>query len=284
LSRIGLIYDTIRAEEKAIVESARKKGVELVLTDSKELVLNINECLNYRFGKIVLQRCVSYFRLLHLTAFLEAKDVVVVNSFNTASNAGNKLLTSLALARNKIPTPNTKIAFTRKSSLKALDELGYPAILKPIVGSWGRLIAILKDRESAESIFEDREYMFPLYQIYYIQEKVKRPPRDIRTVVIGDRVVASIYRESGPNNWRTNTALGGKVINCPITKELEDVCLKAARSVGGGILGVDCMESPDGILVHEVNNTVEFRNTIPVTGVDIPSLIIDYLVKISKEF
>lgn len=277
-----MVYDYVRWEEKVIADAAKKKGVDLKLVDSKDVSLLLDSNYEKEFGDVVLQRCLSYFRSLHLTATLEAKGVSVVNNFNVAVVAGNKLFTTLALLKAGIPTPQTVLSFAPESALKSLEKLGYPAVLKPTIGSWGRLVALLKDRDSAEAIFEDREHMFPLYQIYYIQEFVKRPPRDIRSIVIDDRVVAAIYRVSLSGNWKTNMALGAKAENCPITKELEDICARASKAVGGGILGVDCMESPDGLLVHEVNNTTEFKNTVPATGVDIPGLIIDYLVKLRK--
>ncbi|MCP8308742.1 MAG: lysine biosynthesis protein LysX [archaeon] len=277
-----MVYDYIRWEEKAIADAAKKRGVNLKLIDSKDVSLLLDSNYEEEFGNVVLQRCLSYFRSLHLTAALEAKGISVINNFKVALTAGNKLLTTLALINAGIPTPRTALSFTSESAIKSLEKLGYPSVLKPTIGSWGRLVALLKDRDSAEAIFEDREHMFPLYQVYYIQEYVKRPPRDIRSIVIDDKVVAAIYRVSLSGNWKTNMALGAKAENCPITKELEDICVKASKAVGGGILGVDCMESPNGLLVHEVNNTTEFKNTVPTTGVDIPGLIIDYLVKYRK--
>jgi [lysine-biosynthesis-protein LysW]--L-2-aminoadipate ligase len=151
-----------------------------------------------------------------------------------------------------------------------------------VVGSWGRMIALLKDKEAAEAVIEDREHMYPLYHVFYLEEFVKRPPRDIRSIVVGDRVVAAIYRYSGDNEWKTNMALGGKAETCKVTSEMEELCLKAAKTMKGEILGVDLMESDNGLLVHEVNNTTEFKNTVRVTGVDIPSLIIEHLTNSNK--
>jgi len=205
----------------------------------------------------------------------------VINSFRTALTCGDKLFGTLALVRAKIPTPKTHIAFTEEGAAKALDRLGYPAVIKPVVGSWGRLSALLKDRDFAGAIIEDREYMHPSYQIYYLQEFVKRPPRDIRSFVIGDKTVAAIYRTSA-GDWRTNTARGGKAEPCPITKELDDISLKAAKAVGGQFVGVDLMESPDGLLCHEVNGTTEFKNSVPATGIDIPGLAVEYLASLDK--
>jgi [lysine-biosynthesis-protein LysW]--L-2-aminoadipate ligase len=189
---------------------------------------------------------------------------------------------TLAMIKAGVPVPRTYLSFNQETALKALEDLGYPAVLKPTIGSWGRLIAIMKDPETAESILEDREHMFPIYQIYYLQEKVKRPPRDLRAFVIGDKVVAAIYRISAEGVWKTNTARGGRAENCPVTPELEDICLKAADAIGEGIFGVDLMETPDGLVVHEVNNTIEFRNTVPATGIDIPGLVLDYLVNLKR--
>lgn len=231
--------------------------------------------------RVVLQRCVSHYRNLYSTAGLEAAGHMVVNSFSTAYTSSDKLLCTLALRKAGVPTPETHMAFTEEGAMKALAKLGYPAVLKPPVGSWGRLAALLKDDDFTRSAIEDREYMHPSYQVYYLQEYVERPPRDIRTFVVGGKTVAAIYRVS-TGDWRTNTARGGKAEGCKITKELDDISLRAAEAVGGLFVGVDLMESKDGLVCHEVNNTTEFKNSVPATGVDIPGLAVDYLASLDK--
>jgi [lysine-biosynthesis-protein LysW]---L-2-aminoadipate ligase len=283
-----MVYDLVRLEEKAIIEVAKKRSDEIDLKtfDSKDLYFDVldKSTTMEKYGSVVLQRSASYFRNLHLTAILEGHGCRVVNSLDTALKTGNKLITSLLLAKHGVPTPRTKLAFTEEAALKALGDLGYPAILKPTVGSWGRMVALLNDEDAAKSVIEDREEMFPLYQIYYIQEKVRRPPRDIRAIVIGDQTIAAIYRISTTSDWRTNTARGGKAENLPISKELDDICLRAAKPFGPGFYGVDLMESEDrGLLVHEVNNTTEFKNVMAQSKVDIPSKIIDFLLELSKK-
>jgi len=233
------------------------------------------------WGDVILQRCVSYFRNLHSTAILESIGYNVINSFNVTLICGNKLFTSLALMRAKVPTPKTYVAFTPDAALKALDEVGYPAILKPVIGSWGRLILPLKDRETAQAIFEEREYMFPLYQVYYIQEVVERPPRDLRIFIVGDEVVTGIYRYSFVDT-KTNIARGGKAEPCRITNEIRELSLKAMGAVGEGILGVDMMETKEGLLVHEINHTVEFQATASATSMDLSKYIIGYLLRKAK--
>jgi [lysine-biosynthesis-protein LysW]--L-2-aminoadipate ligase len=155
--------------------------------------------------------------------------------------------------------------------------------LKPVVGSWGRLIALIKDADSARSIIEGREYLHPIQQVYYLQEKIKRPERDIRCYVIGEQAVAAMYRNAPADDWRTNTARGGTAEKLSVTSELEDLSVRAAQAVGGGAFGVDLMETEAGLVVHEVNHTTEFKNLVRVTGVDIPRLLLEYTQQRAKQ-
>jgi [lysine-biosynthesis-protein LysW]--L-2-aminoadipate ligase len=262
-----ILYDSIRWEEKALYEAAKKKGVNVENVDCKNLVVNLNNGKSKYKGQVVLQRSVSYFKNVHSTAALEGLGARVINPLYAALMCGNKMYAHMELEKAGVRTPKAVAAFSEESALAALDEFGYPAVIKPTVGSWGRLIALLRDKEAARAVIEDREHMFPLYQVYYFEEFVERPPRDIR----------AIYRYSGEGEWKTNMALGGHAEACPVTKELEDICLRATRALGGQIVGVDLMESKShGLMVHEVNNTTEFKNTVRVTGVDIPGLMVDY--------
>jgi [lysine-biosynthesis-protein LysW]--L-2-aminoadipate ligase len=247
-----------------------------------ELVFDTARDPETEFEEVVLQRSMSYFKSMHVTALLENNGIRVVNSFNSAVVCGNKLLTSIALSKAGVPTPKTLVAFTEDSAIKALEKVGYPAILKPVVGSWGRLIAPLKDLESARAILETREFMFPLYQVFYIQEMIENLLRDIRCFVIGDHAVAAMYRYPSPGEWRTNVARGGRAEACEITPELERLCVKAVEAVGGGGFGVDVMETPDGLVVHEINYTTEFKALTESAGVDVPGLIVDYLIDLAR--
>jgi [lysine-biosynthesis-protein LysW]--L-2-aminoadipate ligase len=281
---LGFLYDRIRPDEKALIKCAREKGIDVELIDCKRAILDVSSFIKPSFNT-ALQRCVSFTRCYHSTIVLETLGIKVVNSSKVIFTCGNKLLTSLALAKRGIPTPKTKVAFTIESALNALEELGYPAILKPVIGSWGRLVTLLKDRDSAKSILESWDQLGGAwYKIYYLQEYVATEPlRDIRCVVIGDNVVAAIYRYAPKGDWRTNLAVGGKAEKCEITDELEDICLKTAEAIDEGVLGIDLMESNNGLVVHEVNHNLEFRRTVPIAGVDIPSLIIEYVTSLAKK-
>jgi [lysine-biosynthesis-protein LysW]--L-2-aminoadipate ligase len=276
---ISVLYDTIRWEEKALLEAGKKKGINIQMLDCKKLSLELDNSVD-DYGT-VLQRCVSYYRNVHSTAALEGMGANVINSLQTGIFAGNKLYTHMLLKKVGVPTPYATVAFSKESALEALDKQGYPKVIKPTVGSWGRMISKLNDRDAAEGIIENRENMYPIYQIHYLEEFVKRPPRDIRAIMVGDKVVAAIYRNS--ENWKTNMALGGRAEKCEVSNEMEEICIKAKNAVQGQIVGVDLMESDErGLVVHEVNNTTEYKNTVRVCEVDIPALIIDYALQSNK--
>lgn len=277
-SSLTILYDNIRWEEKALFEAAKKKGTDVIMLDCKALSLKLEHNKHDRLSfDTVIQRCVSYFRSVHSTSMLEGLGYRVINSFETSNLCGNKLFAHVTLRKCGVKTPKAIAAFSAEAALSAIDEIGYPVVIKPTVGSWGRLIGLLRDKDAAEAVIESREYMFPLYRIYFFEEFIKRPPRDIRAIVIGNHVAAAIYRYSGKDEWKTNMALGGKAEPCTVSRELEDLCLKAADAVHGEIVGVDLMESDEeGLMVHEINSTTEFKNTVRVTGVDIPALVVEY--------
>jgi [lysine-biosynthesis-protein LysW]--L-2-aminoadipate ligase len=281
-SSLTILYDTIRWEEKALYEAAKKRGIKVNRIDCKSLSIDLNQAEESPYkDTVIIQRCVSYFKSVHSTAALEGLGAKIINSLHTATSCGNKLFAHMELQKAGIKTPRAISAFSEESAIAGLGALGYPAVIKPTIGSWGRLVALVRDKDAAKAVVEDRMHMFPLYQIYYLEEFVNRPPRDIRAIVIGDKVVAAIYRYSINGEWKTNMALGGRAEICPITNELEDICIKATNAVAGNIVGVDLMESKEhGLMVHEINNTTEFRNTVSTTGVDIAGLMIDFSSKL----
>ena len=230
---------------KVYNRNCTKKKINLKLLIVKNCILFLNRQNSEFNNKIILQRCVSYFKSLHSTAALEGLGARMINSLFTSIMCGNKLFSHMELQKKGIPTPNAICSFSTYSAIEGIRKFGYPVVIKPTVGSWGRLIGLLNDEEAVKTVLEDREHMFPFYHINYFEEFVKRPPRDIRAIVVGDEVVAAIYRYSGTNEWKTNMALGGRAEICPITKELEDICLISSKIFKGDIVGVDLMESKD---------------------------------------
>jgi [lysine-biosynthesis-protein LysW]--L-2-aminoadipate ligase len=190
----------------------------------------------------------------------------------------------MLLAKAGVPTPKTYVALDSESVFETAEKLGYPVVIKPFTGSWGRMVDIAKEPQTLGTIVEYRESMqSPVEHMYYLQEYVKRPPRDIRLIVAGDEVIAAVYRNAPKGEWRTNVARGGTTTGFKLNKEIEDITLKAAKAVGGGILGVDAMESKDhGYTIHEVNNTVEFKGAQASTEHRIARKIIEYVIREAK--
>lgn len=277
---VGVLLSRVRVEEKLLLEAFERKGVRTKLIDDRELVLRLEERPDLGVD-VVLERCIQHSRALYALAVLETHGIPTVNTFEVADVCGNKLLTTMRLIRDKVPSPRTRLAFTPESALSAVEELGYPAVLKPLVGSWGRLISKVNDRDAAESVLEHKDVLGTyMHSIYYVQEYVRKPGRDIRAFVVGDETIGAIYRASP--HWITNTARGGQATKCPVTPELDDLCVRAARAVGGGVVAIDVLEGPDGLLVNEVNYTMEFRNSIDTTGVDIPAKVVDHVVGVAR--
>jgi [lysine-biosynthesis-protein LysW]--L-2-aminoadipate ligase len=277
---VGVLLSRVRVEEKLLLEELERRGIATKVIDDRDLVLALEKKPELGVD-VVLERCIQHSRALYALAVLETWGIPTVNTFEVADVCGNKLLTTMRLIRDGVPSPRTRLAFTPESALAAVEELGYPAVLKPLVGSWGRLISRVNDRDAAESILEHKDVLGTyMHSIYYIQEYVPKPGRDIRAFVVGDETIGAIYRYS--DHWITNTARGGKATKCEVTPELDDLCVRAAKAVGGGVVAVDVLEAPEGLLGNEVNYTMEFRNSIDTTGVNIPGRVVDYALALAK--
>ena len=279
-ARVGVLLSRVRVEEKLLLAELASRRVQTRVIDDRELVLAVERKPDLGVD-VILERCIGHGTALYALAVLDAWGVPTVNTHEVAEICGNKLLTTMRLIRDGVPTPRTRVAFTPDSALAAIEELGYPVVLKPLIGSWGRLISKVNDREAAEAIVEHKDVLGSyLHSIYYVQEYIPKPGRDIRAFVVGGETIAAIYRAS--DHWITNTARGGKATNCPVTPELADLCVRAAHAVGGGVVAIDVLEGPEGLLVNEVNYTMEFRNSIDTTGVNIPAKVIDYVLEVAR--
>jgi [lysine-biosynthesis-protein LysW]--L-2-aminoadipate ligase len=280
--KVGVLYSRVRVEEKLLVQALEARGVDFDLIDVRNITFDLQARDSWRRYDVFLERCVSHSRALAALQILQSWGFATVNSADVAQICGDKLNTSLALMAAGVPTPRVHVALTPESALDAIEAMGYPVVLKPAVGSWGRLLAKVNDREAAEAILEHKATLGSYHHaIFYIQEYIDKPDRDLRTFVIGDETICGITRASA--HWITNTARGGTAENCLITPQIHDLSLAAAQAVGGGVVAVDLLETPGGdLLVNEVNYTMEFRNSIEPTGVDIPARIVDYVLQVGE--
>lgn len=272
---VGFLHSLVRKEEKLLLgEFSKRPNVDLVMLDDRSLKFDLQTGAQV---DVIVERSINHSRALHALRLYQSLDIPCVNSYQVSLTCGDKILTAVALREQAIPQPDLRIAFTEESALEAIEDIGYPVVLKPAVGSWGRLLSKLNDRDAAETVLEHKTVLGSYHHsIFFIQKYIPKKGRDIRAFVIGDECVAAIYRSS--DHWITNTARGARASNCPVTGALADICVNAAKAVGGGVVAVDLFESEQGLLVNEVNYTMEFRNSIDTTGVNIPNLVIDYVL------
>ena len=280
--KAAIICSLVRPEEKMLIEAFARHAVPCEVVDDRGIRFDLHALEAWKQYDVVLERCVSQSRARYILRTLNLAGVKTVNTYDVVENCGDKYVTSQLLVQNGVPTPRTMLAFTPESALQSIEEMGYPCVLKPVVGSWGRMVTRINDHHAAEGMLELRDVLGNYEQhIYYIQEYINKPSRDIRAFVVDGKTIAAIYRTS--EHWITNTARGGKATNCPVTPELDAICSAAARAVGNGIVAVDVLEDEQrGLLVNEINHTMEFRNSVAPTGVDIPAAIVGYAVEVAQ--
>ena len=278
--KLAILHTTIRADEKLLIEAAKSRGVHLETVDVREQIF---DPAHQKFDfDIILERCVSTTKGTLAAEFFENIGIPVVNSLQVARICDNKFITSLVLEKAGVPTPAFALAFGEEQAKTAVSRIGgYPVVLKPISGSWGRLLARINDDDALEAVIEQKTTLGgPHHHAFYFQRYIEKPGRDIRINVIGGQVFAAIYRQS--NHWITNTARGAVAMPCEVDEKLEKIAVKAADAIGEGIFGIDVFETKDGYMVNEVNHTMEFKNVQRVTGLDVAGAIIDYCIKRSK--
>jgi [lysine-biosynthesis-protein LysW]--L-2-aminoadipate ligase len=281
--KVGVLYSRVRVEEKWIFAAMEKRGIDYERLDDRAISFDLENPEPWLAFDAVLERSISYTSGLYALRLLNSFGVPTVNTALVAEICGDKLTTSAMLAKAGVPQPRNVVAFTPEAALEAIEVFGYPVVLKPVVGSWGRLLAKINDRDAAEAVLEHKATLGSVqHSVFYIQEFIEKPGRDIRAIVIGDRVLTAMYRKS--EHWITNTARGGEGELCPITPDIEELCLKAKTAVGGGVLAVDLVEHPQkGLVVNEINHTMEFHTMQPVSGIDIAGEIVEYVMSVVKE-
>ncbi|MEF8869077.1 MAG: lysine biosynthesis protein LysX [Haloarculaceae archaeon] len=274
---VGLLYSRIRRDEKLLLSELRERDHEVTKIDVRKERFGIHQAPESFEGvDLVLDRCLATSRSRYITRFVDRYGIPVVNDPETAEVCADKARNSLVLSEAGVPTPNTEVAFTKESALESIEAFGYPCVLKPVVGSWGRLMAKIDSRDAAEAILEHKETLGHYeHKVFYIQEFVEKPGRDIRVVATDGEPVAAMARSS--DHWLTNAAQGAEVEGIEVTDEMRDLVERASDAVGGGLLGVDLMETGEEFTVHEVNHTVEFKALDSVTDVDVPGAVVDWL-------
>ncbi|GAB1689849.1 RimK family alpha-L-glutamate ligase [Krasilnikovia sp. M28-CT-15] len=274
--RLGVLASRVRYEEKQIMAALDRRGAACTLLDPRSLFV----AGTWTGPDVVLNREVGHFRALYAASALESAGAVVLNSAAATHLSGDKWHTSAALAAMGLPTPRTALAAAPEAALAALEELGYPAVVKPLVGSWGRLVTRLPDRDTAEAVLEHVAALpGPQSHVIYLQELMSTADRDIRVVVIDGQALGATYRRG--SQWRTNVARGATSEPCDLAPEVAKLAVAAADAVGADIAGVDLIEDTDGrLVVLEVNDRVEFRGFQSAhPGVDVADAMAGLLIR-----
>ncbi len=285
--RIAMTYTRLRTEERMLLDAFEGIGVQVTPIELKNAVFNPMDPMDgpQRWGDYdaVIDRSLSLTNSMNSVRILESFGVRCINPLSAIEVCADKLATTLALVRAGVPTPQVRVATNAQSGVEAVEAIGYPAVIKPTVGSWGRLVARINDRDAAEAILEHRETLGSATQnVFYIQEHINKPDRDIRVFVVGGEAIAAIVRHSA--HWVTNTARGATAEGMEITDELREISLSAANTTGADIVAVDLLECPvRGLLVNEMNHSMEFRNSMETTGVNIAERVARHAAQIAEQ-
>lgn len=276
---LAISHDLIRKEEKLILKAADKRSVRLERIKATDLDLGLLDFSSDLDG--LLDRSMSHFRSTYVNEYFELCGTRCVNSSETIRICGDKARTTLSLAKNGVDQPDARLALGPGSSLEAMESMGYPVVMKPVIGSWGRFVSKISDRDAAEAVVEHKSKLGGFqHSAFYLQDYVEKNGGDIRAFVVGDETICAINRVS--DHWITNTARGGSVTNCPVTEEMNDICQRAREAVNGDLVAVDLFEREGRYLVNEVNHTMEFKNSIEPTGVDIAGSIVDHFMECTR--
>ncbi len=191
--RIALLVTHVRPEEKLLIEAFESRGIEPHIILDRSVNINLTtgaeqvapSGIPWSAYSVVLERCVSTSRGMYLQAILNSWGIATINSYATAAICADKLLTTLALAQAGVPQPSARVAFDEESAIEAIEDLRYPAVLKPATGSWGRLLARVNDRAAAEAIIEHRLTLGGYtHHTFYVQEYVQKPDRDTGSLIL----------------------------------------------------------------------------------------------------
>lgn len=280
--RVGLICTGVRPEEKLLATAFEDRGASVHVVDDRGVGGSLSAWpVGLPQVDAVLVRAKSQWRNVALARWLETLGVPVVNRAQVIETCGDKVSTTLALLQAGVPVLESSVAFSVEGGQEHAKSLGFPLVVKPVIGSWGRLVGRVNDAHALETVLEHKEAVGGApHAVTYLQRFVESGGRDVRSFVVDGRCIAAISRTS--DHWRTNTALGATAQGYDVSDELAGVSVAAAAAVGGGAVAVDLFEVDDGFVVNEVNGTMEFRNSVTTTGVDIPGFMAEYVLRLAE--
>lgn len=274
--RLGMLVSHLREEEKMILAAAQERCIPVEVLQDRRLTLDLTSP-NPPAVDVVLDRCIAHTRGSYALRAFERWGIPTINTSSAAAICDDKAEMTATLAAAGVPTLKTVLAFSVDGALEVAGQLGYPVILKPVGGSWGRLLAKANSEESLKTILgQKQQFGSHHHSVFYLQEYIEKPGRDIRVLVVGDEVVAASYRNA--EHWITNVARGAISERCEVTPEIAEIAINSVRAVGATLAGIDLVETDEGLKVIEVNSGVEFKGLRTTTDLSIPDVILDHAV------
>lgn len=243
---------------------------EVQLGSGVDVVKELPAILVRPIGRGSLDEIIFQLDILHRLNRLGTR---IINHPSAIEKAVDKYHALTILEEKGVPVPRTIVAEDPRLAQEAFDELSGDIVVKPIFGSRGIGITRITDREVAGRIFRTLAFH---HHVLYLQEFIPHGTRDIRAFVIGDRIVAAMYRVG--KSWKTNVSQGAEAIGLKPSSEVEALAVKAARTIGCEVAGVDILEGDGGLVINEVNSQPGFRGLQSTTKVDLARKIVDYMI------
>ena len=272
MAQLFIFYTRLRTEEKLLFKAVEDRQIPFS-------AINVGDALWPELpgekGDVALCRCVSQTQNSALAVLLESRGVTTVNSSSVMALCADKIVTAAKLSSAGIPQPEYAVAFSPEGALKGAERLGYPLVLKPATGSWGRLLAKVNDPDALEALTEHKAHMGAAHSVFFMQQYNEKQGFDLRATLLGGEPLTVIKRCSA--HWITNTARGATPERYPLSSDLKKLLGRIQDAIGGAVLAVDLFETSDGWLVNEVNGQPEFRSSDgELTGVDIAGRLVEH--------
>jgi RimK family alpha-L-glutamate ligase len=249
---------------------ARVKYAPEASVGKTDILRDLSALITRPIGRGSLEEIIFRMDALHR---LERLGMLIINPPIAIERSVDKYHALALLEEHGLPVPRTAVTESPEEALKAFHELGGDVVVKPLFGSRGVGSTRVSDPEIARRVFKAVSFH---HGVLYLQEFIPHGSSDIRAFVIGDRVVASMYRVA--ETWKTNVSLGAKPVACKLDGELEDLAVEAAGVIGCRVAGADILESSDGPVIVELNSQPGWRGLQSVTEVNIADGIVEYVL------
>lgn len=233
-----------------------------------------------RYDCVYAKGSYKYSQLLQAIATIITKDTYMPYIPSALTLVHDKLMTQITLEKEEIPMPKTYVAATLLSAKNTLEKMSFPIIIKIPQGTQGKGVMYAESYAAASSMLDTLEN---LKQPFLLQEYIETGNTDLRLIVVGDKVVASMKRKGRLDEKRANIHAGGVGEAFSPDSHTKSIAIKSAKAVGAEIVGIDILESSKGPKVIEANISPGLQGITKATGIDVADKIAEYLYQRTLE-